>query len=100
MGLTLGVLECINCRDHEFEFEDLTGRVVKSTSKRGKFCIPIECPNCEASMSVVFHDLRSHSCYAVAYYHTNNDEPCYDEECSLCSGNGKGWWRETEVSDA
>lgn len=91
MGLTIGEKRCINCREYTFTHEDMIGRTVEKSPERGRFRIPVRCDNCKADMSIVFFP-RFGNQMGVSYRHTNNDEPCYDENCPQCTGNGKGLW--------
>lgn len=93
MGLTIGGRYCINCEKEAVKPEQMIDRTVEESPKRGKFRIPFICKNCGADMAWVwFNNHESKYNWAVAYRCTNNDEPCYDENCSMCTGNGKGWW--------
>lgn len=85
MGLTLGEYKCLNCNDYEFDDDDLIEEKIKDTDKRGSFKINVRCPNCKAAMSMVY--FMMHNDFAVAFMHTENDEPCYDRECWKCYGN-------------
>lgn len=96
MGLTLGEMRCINCKEHEFSLEEFNARPIYMVEKRGRGEIAIDkrCPECEAMMALSIFDHPKGSPFAIAYSCTMNDEPCYNEECGQCSidTGEKGWW--------
>lgn len=98
MGLTLGERKCLNCKKYSFSHEDFKGKELKLTDKRGDFKINLKCGNCGAEMALIIYEKIQYNSLptynteatAIAYAHTENDEPCYDEECELCTGEEKG----------
>jgi len=93
MGLTIGERHCINCKEYTPQIEEMLGKTIEEAPKRGHFRIPFICENCGADMTLVYFDNAKRFSWAVSYRCTNNDEPCYDEDCSMCSSNkGQGWW--------
>jgi len=107
MGLTLGQMQCINCKSYRFSDEDFEGSEVRIDGCRGDFQIPSKCGNCGAEMVLVidkeikYNSLPTYNTHstAIAYSHTVNDEPCYDESCTKCTGNGKGWWEDSDEQE-
>jgi len=96
MSLVLGEKACINCNKYNFHLSEVQGAEVNS-SKRGEFCIPVNCKVCNALMAFVYYDRerkrQSKFSWAIAYFHTTNDEPCYDKDCKKCGGNTtESWW--------
>lgn len=102
MSLTIGEQKCINCKDYHFKDKDFEEERLRKTEKRGSFKVEAHCNNCDAKMAlIIYKDIPHNSLptfntksMAIAYAHTENDEPCYDEDCWKCTGNGKGWWED------
>lgn len=94
MGLD-AARECMNCHEYTFSIKELAGNEVEaSEDRRGDVIVPVECEVCGAMMAFVWYDDRPRKGWYIGFYHTVNDEPCYDPECEQCAGTDTdaGWW--------